>query len=116
MALHLIGTLVHLGKAAAATAQGNSAQVAGELAKAAISTIPGGSLITGAVTGHAIDLVTGKAEITDAHMNIAAHSAHNALDSISDAIDTMGNGNGVADLGDIVEGVGHLLGSIFDSF
>jgi hypothetical protein len=120
MALHLITTLLHLGKAVGAAAQGDSAQVAGELMKTVVSIVPGNDLITGAVTGHAIDLVTGKEEITNAHMNIAAHiapqAAHSAFDSVSDAIDAMGNGDGVADLGDIVEGVHHLLGSIFDSF
>lgn len=112
MALHLIATALHLGEAAVGIATGNSAQCLGGLVKSAASIIPGGSLVASAVLGHVTDLSTGQAELTDAHMNMAAHSAHNALNSVSDAIDAMGNGDGVADIGDIAD----FIGGIFDSF
>ena len=98
MAFHLIPTLFHLGETVVGVATNNSDQVTGGLVKTVASLVPGGSIVASAA------LKGGEHTV-----NFVENHAHNALH----VIDDMGNGDGVADLGDIAEGVHHFFGSIF---
>lgn len=102
--MNLFGVAMHLGNAVIGITTGDGTKVIGSVLKATSSAVDGG-IVGNAIAGHLTDLATGEAPITGSHIIAGLN-----------AIDNLGNQDGVTDVndlgnivGDIFEGIGNLF-------
>ena len=99
MAFHLIGTVWHLGATIGHAVSGNAPAAAEEGFKAVASLIPGGGLAANVVLG----------AMADQNIDLAAQVGNSVVNNAGDWIDNFGDGNGVAELSDIFDGLTNLF-------
>lgn len=113
MALHLLGTVYHLGETAVHAFSGNGPKAFAGAVKTVASIIPGGGMLAHVVIGKVVDTA-----IVDGQGPLAGQIARNAwngredisdiddaiddtVDKIQSSIDAMGDGDGIAEISDI---------------
>ena len=92
------------------------------MVKTGASLIPGGSLVVGVVAGQVIDeaIIHGSTKtLEQVGRNVLATSSDDIMDACQDALDTcqdvveaIGNGDGLEEIGNVIEGVGDSLGDL----
>ena len=99
MALHLWGTVWHLGASIGHAVSGNSPAATAEGIKAVASLIPGGGLAAGVVLG----------AVADQNVDLAAQVGNSVVNNAGNWIDNFGDGDGVAELSDIFDGLANFF-------
>lgn len=111
MPFHLIGTAIHAGETIFHAASGNGPAAFAGLVKTGASVIPGGGIVAHALVGKVTDeiIVNGNTELAENVGRAAWNNKEDIYDSMCSAVDQFGDCDGVAEVSDIVEGLGNFF-------